>query len=502
MISKPISATGSSAHAPPLRPATFRRFQELIRERIGIFLGPPKVQLLTSRLAKRLRARDCSDFESYLDLVLSDDHVAGEFQEMVNRITTNKTDFFREEHHFRFLRENVIDLMQAEGGGAPRIWSAGCSTGEEPYSIAMVLAEALPPRVLRDAFVRASDIDTDVLERAGQGVFSLNRLARLDKSRWQPWFLRGKGRQEGLVKAREALRSMIQFHHHNLVGARWPEERSFDAIFCRNTLIYFDRPTQLAVVQRLARCLRDGGTLFLGHSENLLGDVPELTQIGQTTFQRLAGSMSSRKASGLSERPFDARVFAGGMFCSSRPAQVRTLLGSCVAACLYDPVARIGGMNHFLLPEGRLEGTGRALAYGVHAMESLVNEIMQRGGERRRIQAKLFGGASVLTDFEGGRRVAERNRAFAMRYLEAEGIKLAAHKLGGDRPLAVRFETHTGRAFVREAGRDRQEVTATREVEYFRQVSKLTRDVPGAEATLFQGDAACPKQSDIEDDHE
>ncbi|MDJ0974650.1 MAG: chemotaxis protein CheD [Planctomycetota bacterium] len=159
-------------------------------------------------------------------------------------------------------------------------------------------------------------------------------------------------------------------------------------------------------------------------------------------------------------------------------------------------------MNHFLLPEGRLEGAGRALAYGVHAMETLVNEIMQRGGERRRLKAKLFGAASVLTDFAGGRAVAERNQAFARGYLEAEGIELVAHKLGGERPLDVRFETHTGRAFVRDAGSDRRRATASVEAEYFRQISEIAAGKASPETTMFDKSTAQTDDILFEDSHE
>lgn len=503
MISKPLPMPTRSSALPELRPETFRRFQELIRERAGIFLGVPKRQLLISRLGRRLKARGCADFEAYLDLVLADEDPAGEFQEMINRITTNKTDFFREPHHFRHLENEVLARMRASGDEPPRIWSAGCSTGEEPYSIAMVLASMLPPGDRREVLVRATDIDTQVLLRAAEGVYPLSRFHGVAEERWQPWFLRGTGRYEGTAKAREELRRMIAFEQHNLTADRWPDRGSFDVIFCRNTLIYFDRPTQQTVVKNLARCLREGGTLFLGHSENMLGDTPELVQIGQTTFERRTGApVRSTARPKLEERPFEARVYAGGMFCSGRPAVVRTLLGSCVAACLFDPKAGIGGMNHFLLPEGRLEGTGRALAYGVHAMETLVNEIMQRGGERRRLRAKLFGAASVLSDFAGGRQVAERNQAFARRYLEAEGIELVAHKLGGERPLDVRFETHTGRAFVRDAGSSRRRATASREVEYFRQISDLAAGKASPNTTVFGASRADADDILFEDAHD
>lgn len=478
----------AAAVVPQLRMETFRRFQELLRDRVGVFLTAAKAQLLISRLASRLRARDCASLEAYLELVTSAPGHRDEFQAMVNRITTNKTDFFRESHHFPMLAAHVESLTRDDPEYPVRVWSAACSTGEEPYTIAMVLRESLTPDAAAHASILASDIDTQVLERAGHGVYPQRRFAGIDPQRWQRWFLRGRGKHAGAVKVRPDLRRLVRFAQLNLVGEDWPEREAFDAVFCRNTLIYFDRPTQLAVVQRLAERLRPGGLLFLGHSENLLGDVPGLEPAGSTVFRRSRSrGGSAAEAPGIPLRALGARVLSGGMFCSARPAVVRTLLGSCVAACLFDPSTQIGGMNHFMLPKGRERGTGRALAYGAHAMEMLINEIMRHGGDRRRLQAKVFGAATVLTDFQGGAAVAQRNAEFVRRYLRDERIPIVGEKLGGTHPIQVRFETHTGRAFARDAGRARSSEAAAQDAAYFKKVSREARSGTSGEAELFEG---------------
>jgi chemotaxis protein methyltransferase CheR len=469
-----------SRHSLPaaLEADTFRRFQELLRERVGIFLSASKAQLLISRLSKRLRERDCPDLDAYYELVTTAPDHEDEFQRMVNRITTNKTDFFREPHHFTVLAAQLRTLARERPNKSIRIWSAGCSTGEEPYSIALTLEDALPRGALSDASILATDIDTDVLEFASAGVYANARLAPIAEERWQRSFLRGTGRWAGTVKVGKTLRERVTFAPRNLIETDWVDEGAFDVIFCRNTLIYFDRPTQRAIVRRLAACLQPGGLLMLGHSENLLGDEPGLEPGGATTFRRVM-SPSSLESYAPPARPLTARVTSGGMYCSARPAIVRTLLGSCVSACLFDPETGVGGMNHFLLPSGVDRSGGRALAYGVHAMEVLINEIMRRGGDRRRLRAKVFGGASVLRDFQGGRDVARRNAAFVRRFLADEEIPILAEKLGGTHPIEVRFETHTGRAFARTAGRSRQAVTAEADVAYIR---KLAQDAQASVA--------------------
>lgn len=450
---------------------TFRRFQTLLRERTGIFLSPQKAPLLVSRLARRLRALACPDLEAYLQVLEHPRSGDSEFQEMVNRITTNKTAFFRERHHFDLLQTHVSNLLSEDPTRTLRIWSAGCSTGEEPYSVGALLCEQLRGHPAARAHVLATDIDTDVLEIARRGIYAMESLAGLPKALWRSSFLRGTGRNEGTVRVSEALQRMVSFERLNLVSSTWPEEGGFDAVFCRNTLIYFDRQLQREIVARLARRVRPGGLLVLGHSENLLASEAQLESVGITAFRRpTEGERATPTTPPLPPRPMSRRIHMGGMYCSSHPTLVRTLLGSCVSVCLFDASRRIGGMNHFLLPEGRERG-GRALAYGVHAMEVLINAIMRRGGERRRLRAKAFGGAELLSRSDPRASVATRNVEFVRKYLEDESIPLVGEKLGGSHPLDLRFETHSGRAFARSVGTARIKSTAAEEAAFLRQIN-------------------------------
>ena len=275
--------------------------------------------------------------------------------------------------------------------------------------------------------ILASDIDTDVLQEAESGVYASERLEGMPDALKQKYFLRGSGTNAGLVQVVPELRSLIAFRRINLMEEPWPIHTRFDGIFCRNVIIYFNRETQAKLFERMAAQLYEGGCLFLGHSENLHGGTPLFVPLGNTIYRRVGRGQTPKgswrvnwaklnspaqgasKTAAAAARPPKAHaprertapvlktatIIVGGVFASREPAVVTTLLGSCIAACLFDPVAGVGGMNHFLLPGtvGQTEGCTR---YGVHAMELLINDIMKLGGDRRRLKAKVFGGAQVM----------------------------------------------------------------------------------------------------------
>jgi chemotaxis protein methyltransferase CheR len=193
--------------------------------------------------------------------------------QMINCITTNKTDFFRENHHFDFLREQVIPAIRERTlRGHPRklrIWSAGCSSGEEPYSIAITVREALGSMSGWDVRILASDIDTVMVQTAQQGIYKEDKLVDVPEEMLRRYFLRGRGEWQGHFQAKQELRDMITFRRINLVEHPWPFRAVFDAIFCRNVVIYFARPTQQRLFEQMARVLSPEGYLFVGHSENL-----------------------------------------------------------------------------------------------------------------------------------------------------------------------------------------------------------------------------------------
>lgn len=246
-----------------LRPQDFAAIRELLYRVSGIDLNEGKEGLVQTRLARRLRELGLAGYREYLDHVLADG-TGSELSVMVDLLTTNKTDFFREEAHFSFLRSVVLPARP--GPGMPlRIWSAGCSSGEEPYSIAILLREALPQAEADAARILGTDISERVLAVAREGVYTAAQLAGVEPALRRRYFSR-----EGADAFRAAgpLRSMVRFARLNLM-ADWPMRGPFDVIFCRNVMIYFDRPTQERLVQRYWELLAPGGYLFTGHSESL-----------------------------------------------------------------------------------------------------------------------------------------------------------------------------------------------------------------------------------------
>jgi chemotaxis protein methyltransferase CheR len=267
--------------------ADFERVRRLIHGRAGISLNDDKANMVYSRLARRLRALGLPSFSDYLGRLENDRAFdAGEGQEFVNALTTNLTSFFREPHHFPALAQFLRGQPEPR---ALRLWCAAASTGEEPYSIAMTMVEALGPATA--ARLLATDIDTQVLATAGRGVYKLEAARQCGDERLRRHFLRGTGPNEGLVRAKPELGRLIQFAPLNLLDAGWPALRRFaatlDAIFCRNVMIYFDRSTQHRILGRFAEVLRPGGLLFIGHSENFTDQREHFALRGKTIYERL-----------------------------------------------------------------------------------------------------------------------------------------------------------------------------------------------------------------------
>jgi len=264
----------------------FERFQALIHREAGIWLAPVKKALLVGRLAKRLRELALASYGAYYERVMEDE---AERIRMLDCICTNETHFFREPRHFEFLVERVFPAWRAEAdaGRRPRrvrVWSAACSTGEEPCTIAMVLLGAFPGWELE---VLATDLSTKALERAAAGVWPLEKAKEIPEAYLKAYMLKGYAAQEGLMKAGPELRAIVRFARVNLVGEGWPAG-SFDLVFCRNVLIYFDRQSKIAVIDRLMERLDDGGYLFLGHAESLGGFTSRARPVLPTIYQPAA----------------------------------------------------------------------------------------------------------------------------------------------------------------------------------------------------------------------
>ena len=288
-------------HAQPINgrditftPEDFERVRTLIHQAAGIALSDSKSEMVYSRLVRRIRTLGFSTFREYLDLIEQDSD-ADLLEGFVNALTTNLTAFFREDHHFPILAEHLRSLT-----GPARIWCAAASSGEEPYSIAITLLEALG-KVPREACIVASDIDTGVLEQARAGVYPFDRVSKLSAERLKNYFLKGRGKSEGLVRVQAHVCDLVQFRQLNLTASNWSLEGPFDAIFCRNVMIYFDRPTQQAVLRRMLSLLKPDGLIFAGHSENFQNLSPELRYCGQTVYRRKASGTRATERRNMSE---------------------------------------------------------------------------------------------------------------------------------------------------------------------------------------------------------
>jgi len=263
----------------------FARARKLIRQFAGIALSDGKRALVYGRLVPRLRHHGLTRVSSYLEKVESD---SIEREHFVNSLTTNVTDFFREKHHFEALRTRILPQLYARGGPV-RIWSAGCSSGEEPYTIGLtVLATPPPPSV--DVKILAADLDSNVVARAAEGVYPLSKLEPVSAEDRQRGFFKGRGKQAGFACARPELKALVHFRQLNLM-APWPMKGPFDVIFCRNVMIYFDDATRRGLVDRFVTLLAPGGVLMLGHSEAMMGTHRLLRSGGHTMFQKVAEAM-------------------------------------------------------------------------------------------------------------------------------------------------------------------------------------------------------------------
>jgi chemotaxis protein methyltransferase CheR len=277
---------GSEAREYEFLPKDFQRVRALIYKRAGINLSDHKQNMVYSRLSRRLRALGINTFGEYLNRFESDATFgAEEDQEFVNALTTNLTSFYREAHHFPILEE----FLRGMGPGAsPKVWCSAASTGEEPYSIAMTMLEAAGGK--SGGSLLATDIDTNVLSIASRGMYRLESAQACGDARLKRFFLRGKGENDGMVRARPELTGMIRFEQLNLLAEDWPLVRGFssqiDAVFCRNVMIYFDRKTQKEILHRIVQVLRPGGLLFVGHSENFTDCHESLSLRGKTVYVR------------------------------------------------------------------------------------------------------------------------------------------------------------------------------------------------------------------------
>ena len=271
-------------------PALFQKFQKLIYSETGIWLGSSKTALLCGRLFRRLRTLEITSLQNYYEFV-SQPEQHQERARMIDAITTNETRFFREPRQFEFLVQKVFPhwYADAERGLRPKrvnIWSAGCSSGEEPYTVAMLLAKHLPAEQGWDARILATDISNRVLEKARKGIYPIARATELPKDLLHAFMLRGMAERQGEMKVKVEIQQMVEFRRLNLDQESDRVEGPFDAIFCRNVLIYFDAASKQRVVTSLVGHLVANGILFVGHAENLNAVSPELRSLEPTIYTR------------------------------------------------------------------------------------------------------------------------------------------------------------------------------------------------------------------------
>jgi chemotaxis protein methyltransferase CheR len=288
MVTRRAAAPPDPVHDPhtdwPMSEAEFRRVAERAQSCLGIELRSHKQQMIRARLSRRLRALGLESFNAYLEL-LDQPEGAAEEQHFANAITTNLTAFFRESHHFDHFERSILLRGEMPAVRRLRVWSAGCSTGEEAYSIAMVVRQVLADSSGWDVRILATDLDTAVLGKAARGCYPPDRLKSVPPRFRTPAFLRI---ENGWVVPSEEIRALISFRRLNLIDA-WPMRGPFDAIFCRNVLIYFSAEIKERIIEQFADMLRPGGILYLGHSESILGVNPRLSSEGHTIYRRAGG---------------------------------------------------------------------------------------------------------------------------------------------------------------------------------------------------------------------
>ncbi|MEO5333218.1 MAG: chemotaxis protein CheR [Magnetococcus sp. YQC-5] len=269
----------------------FNRLSEFIYSQCGIMMPPSKKTMLTARIQKRLRLVGMTSFKEYIDWVLDPEHSGDELIQFIDIVTTNKTDFFREPAHFEYLAQNVIpELIKNSGAGVRRelmVWSAGCSTGEEPYTLSMVLKEFAQhyPGINFKARILATDISSRVLRSASNAVYDLEKVSPIPLILKRKYLLKSKDPTKRLVRIAPELRAMVNFRRLNFMDAEFGLRERMDVIFCRNVIIYFDRVTQERLINKFCRYLSSGGYLFVGHSETLNNLKVPVIQAAPTIYR-------------------------------------------------------------------------------------------------------------------------------------------------------------------------------------------------------------------------
>lgn len=279
-------APGLGLIMPDITDAEFNQLSQLVYQHAGIHLPPQKKELVRSRLTKFIRNRKLASFHEYYQQVLQD--TSGlELINLLDAISTNMTAFWREPKHFEFLGQELLPALRQKCKKAPqwRLWSAGCSSGEEPYTLAMVLLNAEPNKDMSGVKIYASDINTQVLNQAHRGIYPLSRVEPLSKEWQRRFFQKGVNQFEGYVRVKPEVKQLVEFFRLNLMES-FPFKEDFDVIFCRNVMIYFEKSTQTELVRKFHQCLKPGGYLFIGHSESLCNISHQFAYVKPTIYRK------------------------------------------------------------------------------------------------------------------------------------------------------------------------------------------------------------------------
>ncbi|MFP4367816.1 MAG: CheR family methyltransferase [Bacteroidales bacterium] len=266
----------------------FNKLSSFIYNETGIKMPPVKITMLQSRLQKRLRHLKISTFKEYIDYVFGENDAETEIIHMIDAVSTNKTDFFREPLHFEFLAENILpELIPVARNRPLKIWSAGCSSGEEAYTIAITISEFNSEGAGVDFSILGTDISTDILQKAVNAVYREDRTANIPISIKKRYFMKSRDPQNRTVRIIPEIRKKVSWKRLNFMESYYDIKDLYDIVFCRNVLIYFDRATQESVINKLCANLKQGGFFFLGHSESIMGmDVP-LRALKPTIYQKI-----------------------------------------------------------------------------------------------------------------------------------------------------------------------------------------------------------------------
>lgn len=268
-----------------LQDGEFNLIKEIIYKESGIHLSDMKKALVQSRVLKRLRELKLWNYEDYCEYLT--DNYDTEIVNLINCITTNKTDFFREPKHFEFLKQTALPEFERAGKKHIKIWSAGCSIGAEPYTIAISVFEHFRDRTGPDVKILATDIDTQVLQKAELGVYSISEIESIDVEILKRYFMRGIGENDGLIKIKDESKRITSFQRLNLLDDRYPMKGTFDIIFCRNVIIYFDTESRKKLFEKFHSYLNKDGYLIMGHSETLMGLTNKFNFIGNTIYRKV-----------------------------------------------------------------------------------------------------------------------------------------------------------------------------------------------------------------------